>query len=77
MSTNIRYQIVKDAFGNRAVIFGNKTVPADIAGLCVGKDAWLSEIKCKCRECRQEFPLKELHGGGQWCEACQEASIEE
>lgn len=72
-----KYTILKDSTGARAVKFGSQIIPADIAGLCGGKDKWLSEIKCKCRDCKQEFPLSELHGGGQWCEPCQEASIEE
>lgn len=50
-------------------------IPADIAGLCTGKDRWLSEIVCKCRDCKQPFPLRQLQGGGQWCEECQAASI--
>lgn len=71
------YTIVKSAIGKRAVKLNDGTViPADIAGLCVGKDLWLSQIVCNCRECKQPFPLKHLQGGGQWCEECQTANIE-
>jgi len=72
------YKIVKNESGERAVkiIRSGQLIPADIAGLCVGKDFWLSQIKCKCRDCKQEFTLRELQGGGQWCEECQTAGIE-
>ena len=71
------FTIVKNSAGERAVKLDNGSViPADIAGLCAGPDKWLSEIKCKCRDCKQEFPLSELQGGGQWCEECQTAGIE-
>jgi hypothetical protein len=51
-------------------------IPADIAGLASGKDKWLSEIKCRCRDCGELFPLRELQGGGQWCEPCQEKEVD-
>jgi hypothetical protein len=72
------FTIVRNSAGERAVkLADGSVIPADIAGLCVGSDQWLSEIKCKCRDCKQEFPLSELQGGGQWCEPCQTAGIEE
>jgi hypothetical protein len=78
MKTLPAYQIVKNSSGERAIKFGpnfRNIVTADIAGLCTGKDKWLSEIKCKCRDCKQEYPLSQLQGGGQWCQDCQDASI--
>ena len=70
------YKIMRAANGDRAVKVGSQMIPADIAGLCAGPDRWLSEIRCKCRTCKGEFPLRELHGGGQWCEQCQTAGME-
>lgn len=52
-------------------------VPADICGIAAGKDAWLSRIECKCIDCGKTYPLRDLNGGGRWCEPCQNASIEE
>ena len=72
------FTILKDSNGNRAVkLASGNIIPADIAGLCVGPDAWLADIKCKCRDCKQTFPLRDLNGGGQWCEECQNASIQD
>lgn len=72
------FTIIKNSNGERAVkLASGQVIPADIAGLCAGKDKWLSEIKCKCRDCGEKFPLRELQGGGQWCEPCQTAGIEE
>lgn len=72
------YSIVKNSSGERAIKLANgNIIPADIAGLVVGKDKWMSEIQCKCRDCGEAFPLKELQGGGQWCEDCQTAGIED
>lgn len=77
MTTTIpAYKIMRDAEGNRAVKIGNRVIPADIAGLCTGKDAWIAQIECKCRDCKRSFPLRLLQGGGQWCEECQTASID-
>jgi hypothetical protein len=70
------FKIVKDSEGNRAVKYGNKVIPADIAGLCTGRDRWLAEIECKCRDCGEKFPLRLLQGGGQWCENCQTKDLE-
>ena len=68
------YTIKKNAHGERFVFLTNGDVfPADIAGSIVG----LADIKCKCRICNKEFPLRELYGGGQWCEECQSASVDE
>jgi hypothetical protein len=74
-----RYTILKNKEGERFVKLNpsGQVIPADIAGLCAGPDAWLSEIKCKCRDCGGLFTLRELQGNGRWCEPCQEASIEE
>jgi len=74
--TKQAFKILKSATGDRAVKLQDGTViPADIAGLAAGADKWLSEIVCKCRDCGKPFPLSQLHGGGQWCEPCQEASV--
>ena len=65
------YKIVRNSNGDRAVrLADGTTIPAGIAGLCVGKDRWLSEITCNCRECDGLFTLQELGEVGQWCESC-------
>jgi len=71
------YKIRRNDAGERFVLIGSELIPADIAGLCAGKDFWISQIKCKCRRCGELFPLRELAGGGQWCEPCQTADMEE
>lgn len=77
MKQETNYSIKRLASGERIVCLSSgQQIHADIAGLCAGPDRWLSEIRCKCRECRQEFPLRELNSGGQWCEACQTADID-
>jgi hypothetical protein len=73
---NNTYTIQKNESGERFVKLANgQIIPADIAGLCAGRDAWISQIQCKCRDCGERFPLSQLHGGGQWCEPCQTAGI--
>jgi hypothetical protein len=74
-----RYTILKNEAGERFVKLtpSNQVIPADIAGLCAGPDAWIAEIKCKCRDCGGLFTLRELQGNGRWCEPCQAAGIEE
>lgn len=70
------YTIKRNSTGDRFVYTSDgRRIPADIAGLCVGRDKWLSEIKCKCRDCGELFPLRELQGNGQWCETCATADI--
>jgi Zn finger protein HypA/HybF involved in hydrogenase expression len=70
------YTIVKNATGDRFVKLASGTlVPADIAALGAGKDAWMRDIPCKCRDCKQPFPLSQLQGNGQWCEECATADI--
>jgi hypothetical protein len=70
------YKIKRNDSGDRFVCLSDGSViPADIASLAAGPDRWLSEISCKCRDCGVLFPLRELHGGGQWCEDCQTAGI--
>jgi hypothetical protein len=72
------YTVKKLPNGERIICLADGTqIHADIAGLAAGTDKWLSEIVCKCRDCKQPFPLRELNGGGQWCETCQTADIEE
>jgi len=73
---NTEYTVRRNAAGERFIAIGNELIPADIAALCSGKDAWISQIQCKCRTCKQPFPLKELQGNGQWCEPCQDAAVE-
>jgi hypothetical protein len=79
MTTLNEYKILRNEAGERAVkiLATGQIIPADIAGLCCGPDAWLSEIECKCRDCGQKFPLRELQGNGQWCEPCQTKDIED
>jgi hypothetical protein len=72
-----KYRIVESDDERGVVLEDGSYIPADIAGLCVGRDLWLSQIECKCRDCGELFPLSQLAGGGQWCEECQNASIEE
>lgn len=72
-----QYKILKNEHGDRFVQVGGQIIPADIAGLAVGKDKWLSQIKCKCRDCGELFTLSQLRGNGQWCEECQTAGIED
>lgn len=70
------YKIQKVSTGERFVkLSSGQIIPADIAGLCAGRDKWISEIKCRCRDCGEFFPLSQLQGGGQWCEPCQTAGI--
>lgn len=74
---NKNYKVVRIASGERFIKMDSGVViPADIAGLAVGKDKWMSEVRCRCRDCNEFFPLSQLHGGGQWCEECQTADIE-
>jgi hypothetical protein len=71
------FKIIKNDAGYRFVkLATGHVIPAEIAGLCTGKDRWLSQIKCKCRECGESFPLSMLQGGGQWCEECQTKDME-
>ncbi len=73
-----RYTILRNPEGERAVKLANgQVIPADIAGLCAGKDAWISQIECKCRDCGKSFPLRLLQGNGQWCDGCQAKGAEE
>ena len=70
------YKIYKDSNGARYVKMENgNVIQAGIAALCAGKGKWLSEIKCKCRECKKEFMLSELNDDGQFCEECQLADL--
>lgn len=77
-TTTPAFKILKGDSGYRFVkiIRTGQVIPADIAGLAAGKDKWLSEIECKCRDCGEKFPLRLLQGGGQWCQDCQDKSIE-
>ena len=36
-------------------------IPIEVAALASGKDAWIAEIKARCKECGQFFPLRELY----------------
>lgn len=74
---NLTYSIRRNATGDRFIhLASGQVIPADIAGLAAGRDKWLSEIKCKCRDCGELLPLRELNGGGQWCEPCQTAELD-
>jgi hypothetical protein len=77
--TTPTFKILKNIDGQRflKIVKTGQIIPADIAGLGAGKDYWMSQVQCKCRDCKQSFPLRELNGGGQWCEECQAAGIED
>lgn len=65
------YAISRLPCGSRFVLIpGYPPIPAKMAACCAGKDAWMSGIECLCRDCRQPFPLRDLQGGGQWCNEC-------
>jgi hypothetical protein len=71
------YKVMKSLGGDRIIVLASGAqIPADVAGLAVGQDSWLAAIECKCRDCGALFPLRELNGGGQWCEECQLAGVE-
>jgi hypothetical protein len=71
------YSIKRNASGDRFVCLASgQSIPADVASLATGGDRWLSEITCKCRDCGERFPLRELNGGGQWCDDCQCADLD-
>jgi len=71
------FTVRKMTTGERVIVLDSgSTIPADIAGLCTGRDLWLSQIECKCRDCGEKFPLSRLNGGGQWCDECQTKGIE-
>lgn len=64
------YAISQLPCGSRVVLIpGYPPLPAEIAACCAGKDAWISQIQCICRDCRQPFALRDLQGG-QWCNEC-------
>lgn len=72
------YSIKRTATGDRFVhLASGQLIPADIASLADGGDRWLSDITCKCRDCGDRFPLRELHGMGQWCEDCQTSDVDD
>jgi len=65
-----QYAISRSLEGERFVVIpGHTPIPAEIAALAAGADAWMSRIECLCRDCRQPFALRDLQGG-QWCEEC-------
>lgn len=72
---NYIYKILKNQDGERFVSTAKGIIPADIAALAAGPDAWLSRIECRCLDCKQLFPLRDLQGNGRWCQECQDASI--
>jgi len=66
-----QYAISRSLEGERFVVIpGCTAIPAEIAALAAGADAWMSRIECLCRDCRQPFALRDLQGGGQWCNDC-------
>jgi hypothetical protein len=76
MRNNPSFTIMKNSEGDRFVkLSNNSLIPADIAGLCAGKDKWISEIECKCIDCGTLTPLKYLVGNGRWCEECSLTSV--
>ena len=64
-------QIKEDRYGHLYFMFNNKTkVFAEIAGLAVGNDAWVSHIQLECKECKEMYAVKQMYHGGQFCEEC-------
>ena len=74
-------QIIK---GNGAKVIKNKqnerfikvftqtntfVIPAEIAALGAGKDAWMKEIAVTCRDCKAKFKLNESDSH-LYCEDC-------
>ena len=48
-------------------------IPLEIASLGAGTDAWLREVKAKCRNCEEAFTLAELFSEvPEHCSACSE-----
>jgi hypothetical protein len=77
MTTTSPYKIFKNSRGERFFKFSNNEIlPADLAGLCGGKDLWISEIQCKCLQCGDMTPVKYMTGNGRWCEECAIEGIE-
>lgn len=71
------HTILKNKEGERFVQVGINIIPADIAGLGAGPDAWLRHIKCKCLDCGEPTELQYMTGNGRWCDTCAFASVEE
>jgi hypothetical protein len=71
------YKIVSNKSGEKFVVTSKGIVPADIAGLGAGKDAWLRNIECQCVDCNQLFPLSQMQGNGRWCEECGAAGLDD
>ena len=72
----MKYTIRENSNGQRFVITKGFAVPVDIAALAAGKDAWMRNIECPCKDCGGLYALHELIGGG-YCEDCAFADIEE
>ncbi len=73
----IAYKIVRNATGERFLKLANGgIIPAGIARMAVGKDAWMSRVECKCRDCGGSFALRDLNDTGEYCEACVTAEVE-
>ena len=71
-----KYSIKRNSAGERFVALSDgRMIPAAIAGICAGRDKWISQIQCKCRTCGELFSLRELGETGQWCEPCSSADI--
>ena len=66
------YKIIESRDGERAVFIPStrEIIPCDMAGLMAGKDKWLSEIFCECRECEEEHPIRNMYANGQYCGMC-------
>jgi hypothetical protein len=74
----IAYKIVRNAAGERFLKLANGgVIPAGIARLAAGKDAWMSLVTCKCRDCGESFALRDLNDTGEYCEPCQVADMAE
>ena len=71
------YVVMKNKAGERFLKLSSGTViPAAIARIAAGKDAWMRDVRCKCRDCGERFPLRELNDTGEYCEECVTRGIE-
>jgi len=66
------YKICENKEGERFVVLigTREIIPCDMAGLMAGKDKWISEIFCECRECGDEHPIRGMYANGQYCGMC-------
>lgn len=89
MNTNLVPYI--QTFGNKTVrVVTNKTngrkfaivnndmsaaYPLELCAMAGGKDAWMRNITCKCKDCGVRMPVSELNEGF-YCEPCLNKDME-